>query len=102
MSADCPKCCCKKFFAHQTVTADIIVDQFNEFVENCSTTGDIVAESAGTPFGPYICHDCHEQYDELPCLSEEDDGKEYCSSCGREMITEGGHICETCKKQDTH
>jgi len=67
MSAACPKCGCRKFFAHQTVTADIIVNENNDFVENCSTTDDIVAESAETPFGPYICHFCREQYDELPC-----------------------------------
>lgn len=88
----CPRCGCKRFFAHQSITADIIVDENNDFVENC-LHDDIVSESAGSPFGPYICCDCREQYDEIPGLD-----KVYCLGCDQEIMTESGHLCKRCKE----
>ena len=93
----CTNCGWKRFFAHQTVIADIVVDEENDFIENCATNGEIIAESAGTPFGPYICCNCGMQYDDIP---EQPDPLEkiYCLGCGREMLTEGGQLCLRCIK----
>jgi hypothetical protein len=63
------KCECgnDKFYAHQKCRVDIIVDEYNSFLDNLVSDkelGDSVYDSE-TPYGPYTCTECGKVYDEL-------------------------------------
>lgn len=63
----CSVCDNEKFYAHQVCRVDIVVDGDNDFVENLisdKALGDSVYDSE-TPYGPYTCTECGEEFEEL-------------------------------------
>ena len=53
------KCGNDKFIAHQVVRMDVVVDENNNWIESKE------AYDSETPYGPYTCTACGEEYDEL-------------------------------------
>ena len=60
----CPKCGGEKFSANQVCYHDIYVDGCNDFLEDKATS------DSDTPYGPYACIKCGEEFDELTELKE--------------------------------
>lgn len=68
-----PKCVCggTKFYAHQQLYVDVVVDGDNDFLGNA--VDDNLSSSigeAGKPYGPYTCVKCGREYDELHDLEQ--------------------------------
>jgi hypothetical protein len=60
------KCGCNEFYAHQIARVDIIVDGDNQFIQNtCEPEGALSVFDSETPYGPYACKACGEEYDEI-------------------------------------
>lgn len=73
------KCRCgsTEFSAHQILRVDIIVDGDNQFIRNYNETDDSLAiYDAETPYGPYVCNTCAQEYDELNHTIEIDENIE--------------------------
>lgn len=56
----CTKCGNGRFYASQRCYHDIVVDANGEWIE------DIAISDAEKPYGPYICTECDESFEELP------------------------------------
>lgn len=61
----CRFCGCERFYAHQEVRMDIMVDGNNAFSSNCPEGAEAAIYDSGTPYGPYICARCGAEYEEL-------------------------------------
>ncbi|MBQ3570206.1 MAG: hypothetical protein IJA20_05970 [Methanocorpusculum sp.] len=68
-----PKCVCgcNRFYAHQQLYADVIVDGGNNFIGNGvdDNLSNSISES-GKPYGPYTCIMCGREYDDLEDLEQ--------------------------------
>ena len=58
------KCGCDRFFAHQLLRVEIIVDEIGCFDDD---VGDTLEESIydSETYGPYTCTNCGAEYEEL-------------------------------------
>ena len=59
------KCGCNRFYAHQVVHMDVIVDADGMFLDNIPDGIESAIYEAGTPFGPFQCVECGAEYDEI-------------------------------------
>ncbi|AOQ24573.1 hypothetical protein MTAT_19160 [Moorella thermoacetica] len=64
--ASCPLCGSNKFIAHQVCYLDVVVDDNNHWLNNLYESASASIYEAGTPFGPYVCLNCGQEYEELP------------------------------------
>lgn len=66
----CKKCGCPEFIAHQRIYTDIIVDGDNNFLKNNSLDDSVSIYEHESPYGPYECCLCGQEYDDLQDLIE--------------------------------
>lgn len=59
------ECGCTEFYAHQVCHLDVVVDGDNEWLRNPDNDTDAAIYHSGTPFGPYTCVSCGEEYDDI-------------------------------------
>lgn len=58
------KCGNDKFYVHQLVYLDVIVDEKGEFHSNLEDIAAAIYDSE-RPYGPYTCTKCEAEYDSL-------------------------------------
>lgn len=58
------RCGNSKFYAHQLVRLDVIVDANGSFERNLEDIAAAIYDS-GKPYGPYTCTKCDAEYDSL-------------------------------------
>ena len=54
-----------RFYAHQIIRADVIVDSDGAFLENATERLEESIYDAERPYGPFTCTKCGKEYDEL-------------------------------------
>lgn len=62
----CPKCGSDRFYGHQVLRADVIVDENGEFLENPECGLEAAIYDSGNPYGPFTCVKCGAEYSEIP------------------------------------
>lgn len=62
MRCSCGNC---YFFAHQTIRADIVVDETGKFLKNLDSGLETAIYDASEPYGPFTCTACGKEYEEL-------------------------------------
>ena len=59
------KCGNNRFYAHQLVRIDVIVDENGAYDSNLYDNADTTIYDAEKPYGPFTCAACNREYDEL-------------------------------------
>ena len=59
------KCGNNRFYAHQLVRLDVVVDENGAFDRNLYDNAEAAIYDAEKPYGPFTCTVCNREYDEL-------------------------------------
>ena len=59
------KCGNNRFYAHQLIRLDVVVDENGAFDRNLYDNAEAAIYDAEKPYGPFTCTVCNREYDEL-------------------------------------
>lgn len=59
------KCGNNRFYAHQLVRLDVVVDENGAFDSNLYDNAEAAIYDTEKPYGPFTCTVCNREYDEL-------------------------------------
>ena len=66
----CPECGNKEFNAHQKCRMDVVVDDQGDFIRNQNDDAAAAIYDSETPYGPFTCTECGNEFDPLPKVEE--------------------------------
>ncbi len=62
----CPFCGSERFIGHQVMRTEVYVDGNGEFDGDFPGGMEMAIYDSGHPYGPFICSQCSQEFDELP------------------------------------